>query len=96
MNTNKQIQFIPQGNPETEKLKLSIATQLLLNRIHTMEVQFNEDPAIHSTDDWEDFILASKFLNSMGKKLTVWESVEDYLAIEYAVMNQSYNNHPTR
>jgi hypothetical protein len=92
----KSIEFVPQGNPTTEGLKLSIACQLLLNRIQTMEVTFTEDPSHYSTDDWEDFILASKFLNTMGKKLTVWESVEDYLAIEYAVMNQKYNNHPTR
>ena len=92
----KQIEFVPQGNPTNEALKLSIACQLLLNRIQTMEVTFQTDPSHYSTDDWEDFILASKFLNSLGKKLTIWEAVEDYLAIEYAVMNQRYDNYPTR
>lgn len=85
----KQIEFVPQGNPTTEALKLSIACQLLYSNISTMEVMFQENPESYSTDDWENFIKACKFLNEVaGKKFRIYKDVEHYLDGVYQEMNR--------
>ena len=80
--------FIPQGNPTTTALRLSVAIELLSNRVDTMEVQFQENPESLSSDDWEDFIKCAEFLNAEGRKnYKTIDSVKDYLANYYYEQN---------
>lgn len=63
----------------TEKLKLSVAIELLNSRIATMEAHFAIDPSMYSYEDWLDFILSAKFLNEHADKSYSVIEVEQYL-----------------
>lgn len=63
----------------TEKLKLSVAIELLNSRIATMEAHFTIDPRMYSYEDWKEYIKCACFLNEYGGKNYDVSYVEQYM-----------------
>ena len=66
---NKRIEFVPQGaNPQTEKLKLCIAIELLYKHCQAMEIIMMGEPDAYSDEDFINYIQSVEFLQMHGGK----------------------------